>query len=120
ERLRLGAAGAVEIGRGLLDQVHALSKQRAECGGIGEPLVELNKSAIAQQTVRHGERLLRDCYGSGLRRRYDEQIIARELSRVQQQDLLWFPRHGVRVICTAGTQSASPDNHGKRQKKSRP
>src|ERR1700761_6335101 len=58
---------------------------------------------------------------SGLHRRYDEQIIARQRLRVQQQDLLWFPRDGVRCISTARTSGAppAPPFHA-RQKKSRP
>ncbi|MGY3461968.1 hypothetical protein ACVWW5_007418 [Bradyrhizobium sp. LM3.4] len=53
ERLGLGAAGAVEIGGGLLDQIHTLAEQDAERRRIGEPLAELNESAVGLQTF-HG------------------------------------------------------------------
>ena len=93
ERLGLGAAGAVEIGRGLLDQIHAFAEQGAERRGIGEPLAELNESAVSPcersdmvNASRHWLRRPAQCAPA-----YDEQIIARPRTRVQPQGLIWFP-----------------------------
>jgi hypothetical protein len=54
ERLGLGAAGAVEISGGLLDQIHAFPEQGAERRGIGQPFAELHESGFALRTFRHG------------------------------------------------------------------
>jgi len=53
ERLGLGSASAVQIGRGLFDQIHAVPEQGAECGRIGQPLAELHEGGFALQTFRH-------------------------------------------------------------------
>ena len=54
ERLGLGPALAVEIGRGLLDQIHAFAEQGAERRGVGQPLAELHQSRFTLRTIRHG------------------------------------------------------------------
>jgi hypothetical protein len=53
ERLGLDPASTVEIGRGLLDQIHAVPEQGAECGRIGQPFAELHERGFALQTFRH-------------------------------------------------------------------
>ena len=54
EGLGFGAAGTIEIGGGLLDQVHAFTEQGAESRRIGEPLAELNQMAVAAvRTLGH-------------------------------------------------------------------